>query len=326
MTAPSERNLDGVATSVFDASRLSMFDFLRLDLPAPNGIIRLTNYPQGYVGDIDGAGSQTWVHADIIPSSLNWSQVTPRNVSWVDVWNIDNVWSALLLNYDIEFKPIRLWQAWFNPDTGAIYGRPEVWQGRTDQCGTQNGIKMRLALVPSRSQLGIQAPWLICATTCQQVFKGPFCQYAAISNPASLTASDGGAGSKSAGTYFYAVTALHGTEETAPATANVTIAVNHKVSLSWPAVTGATGYNLYYGTTSTVHLLNAGANLQTNSFSDNIVSPPVGSQVPPVSNGTGLATVCDHSTGQCDGYGNRLHFLGFPNMTDQPALWIQTQR
>jgi hypothetical protein len=323
MTAPGERNVDGIATTVFDAAEVELYDFLRLDLPSPNGIIRYTNFPQGYVGDIDGAGSQTWVAADIKPSTLNWSQTTPEDVAWVDIWNTDNVWSTLLLNYNIDGYPIRLWQAWINPGNGALYGRPLMWKGLTDVCGTQGGTTMRLGLVPSRSNLGVMAPWAKCASTCQQVFRDAFCQYAAIANPASLTASDGGFGSKSAGTFFYAVTALHGSEETAPATASVTLAVSHRASLSWPAVAGATGYNLYYGTTSTVHLLNAGQNLQTLAFTDSLASPGVGSQVPPVSNGTGLQTVCNHATGDCDVRGNRQHFLGFPNMTDQPLMWAQ---
>jgi hypothetical protein len=67
---------------------------------------------------------------------------------------------------------------------------------------------------------------------------------------ANLAAADGGAGgSLAAGTYFYIVTAIDGVggETMASAPANITIAANHKVNLSWNTVPGAFGYNIYRG-------------------------------------------------------------------------------
>ena len=326
MSGPAERNVDGIASSVFDAAAVQMFDFMRLDLPSPNGIIRLTNYPNGYVGDIDGAGSQTWTHADLTVSSLTWAQQKPQDVSWVDIWNADNVWSTLLLNYDLEFKPVRLWQGWFNPATGAIYGRPQLWAGRTEHVAVMAGLGVRLSLVADRSQLAITAPFMSCLPSCQNVFKdGDSCQYAGIVKPASLTVSDGGIGGKNAGTYYYTVTALHGSEETDGVTGNVTIAVSHKVSLSWPAAAGATGYNVY-GTANgdqKILLTPNGQNVQGTTFSDSIATPTRGSATPPGANGTGAATNCDHSVANCTARGNLTRFVGWRQMSDRPVLWSQ---
>lgn len=328
MSGPAERNVDGIATARFDDAVIQLYDFLRLDLPAPNGIIRLTNYPQGYSGDIDGAGVQSWNHADIVPSSLSWSQQTPQDVAWVEIWNIDNVWSTLILNYDVEFKPIQLWQAWLNVSTGALYGRPRMWAGRTDQPSISAGVRLRLTLVPARSQFAVTAPFITIATVCQNVFKEPnSCQYAGIVKPATATAADGGAGAKGAGTYQYTVTALHGTEETDGVLSNqLVLGAGKRVSLTWPASAGATGYNIYGALVGDQKLLIApnGQNVQGTSFTDNVAT---GSQTrggaPPGANGTGLATDCDHSTGACDARGNWLHFVGWPQISDRPVMWAQ---
>jgi hypothetical protein len=91
--------------------------------------------------------------------------------------------------------------------------------------------------------------------------------------PVGLVAADGGAGGTlGAGTYFYVVTAIDGVGGETPASveANVAIAANHKVSLTWTAVTNATGYNVYRGTSTGNDFLMfaAGLPVTTNSFTD----------------------------------------------------------
>jgi hypothetical protein len=94
-----------------------------------------------------------------------------------------------------------------------------------------------------------------------------------LSAPSTLAAVDGGAGGTlAAGTYFYKVTALDGAggETTASNEASVAVAVNHKINLTWTAVTNATGYNVYRGTATNTELLLIGTGLPTltNSFTD----------------------------------------------------------
>ncbi len=324
MSGPVERNLGGLATSDVDRNPFVAYDFFRIDLESPNGIQRVTNFPQGYVGNIDGTGSQTWRHSHVAPSSMTWSNQKPTDVSWVELWNLDNVWSTILLNYNLEYRPCSLYHAHFNPTTRALLGAPQLWLGRTDKCDVNGGI-IRLSLVPDRSSFSVGAPFVMIDPSCQNVFADSFsCQYAGIAKPSSLTAVDGGSGVKGPGTYFYAVTALHGIEETDASTASVTIANSHKVNLSWPLVTGATGYNVYYGTSSTVHNLLLGANVQTNAFTDNSGSPAVGSNVPPVSNGTGLQPSCGHSRQDCSDRGNLIHRVAWDTVLNPAALlWAQ---
>src|SRR5262249_4590531 len=71
--------------------------------------------------------------------------------------------------------------------------------------------------------------------------------------PTNVAASVGSGGSLAAGSYFYLVTARVGGGET-PASAEVKATVpaagSGKVTLTWNAVSGATGYKVYRGTAS----------------------------------------------------------------------------
>lgn len=82
--------------------------------------------------------------------------------------------------------------------------------------------------------------------------------------PKNLVAADGGAGGTLApGTYYYKVTALDGAggETTASNEASVTIAANHKVTLTWNVVPNAVYYNIYRGTVSNAESVLVSASL-----------------------------------------------------------------
>jgi hypothetical protein len=104
--------------------------------------------------------------------------------------------------------------------------------------------------------------------------------------PSSLVAADGGGGGNlSAGTYQWQVTALDGAggETNGSNNQSLVLAANHKGSLTWTAVTFATGYNVYRtvagGTTK--FLVNTTGPVTTNSYTDNIADINLGTQVLP---------------------------------------------
>jgi len=319
MSGPIERYLGGLASTDPDRNPWVAYDFCRIDLPAPNGVIRLTNFPQGYVGNIDGSGVQTWIHSHVAPDGITWSDQRPEDVSWVELWNFDNVWSTILLNYDLEFKPIQLWQAHFNPTTKALLGQPQMWKGRTDKCDITGGI-IRISLVPDRSTFSVEAPWVTVGPTCQNVFKEGFsCQYAAIAKPGTLTLTQV-AGTQLAGTYAYSVTALHGIEETDASTGSLTITGSHAVQISWAAVPGATAYNVYGRAAGDQKIILVGQQITATTFTD--PGTGRGTATPPVANGTGVATSCDHTRGTCQNLGNLIHRNAWDTVLNPSAvLW-----
>jgi hypothetical protein len=82
--------------------------------------------------------------------------------------------------------------------------------------------------------------------------------------PKNVSAADAGTGGTlGAGTYWYKITALDGVggETNAPIEAAVTIAANHKITISWSFVPNAFGYNVYRGTSSGTEVLLVAANL-----------------------------------------------------------------
>lgn len=74
---------------------------------------------------------------------------------------------------------------------------------------------------------------------------------AGLPTPAPPTLTTG-AGTLPAGTYYYAITAQNTYGETlASGTTSVTIATAQQVNVAWTAVTGATSYGIFRGTTAT---------------------------------------------------------------------------
>lgn len=122
----------------------------------------------------------------------------------------------------------------------------------------------------------------------------PNAYYAIIKQPniglvrvAGLVAVDGGAaGNLSAGTYQWVVTALDGAGgETGPSTvSSVVLAANHKGSLTWTALTFATGYNVYrtIANGSIFLLVNGSTPITTNAYVDNIADAGLGTQTAPI--------------------------------------------
>lgn len=84
--------------------------------------------------------------------------------------------------------------------------------------------------------------------------------------PSSNTTGDG---SFAAGTYYWKVTSLSALGETAGSNEiTATMAVNGSITLSWPAVPGATGYNVYRGTAAGAENQKIAANTTATTFKD----------------------------------------------------------
>lgn len=88
------------------------------------------------------------------------------------------------------------------------------------------------------------------------------------------------AGSVADGTYYYVVVAVDETGETLKGTESSAVVVaspNNQVALTWPAVTGATGYKVYRTTTSGTYTTpSLVGTVETNSLTDTLATPTSG--------------------------------------------------
>ncbi len=89
-----------------------------------------------------------------------------------------------------------------------------------------------------------------------------------LAAPASPSATKVAGGSLTAGSYFYKITAINANGETLPSTevTATTETTNLRINLAWTAVTGATSYRIYRGTSSGAE--NMYFTSSTNSYSD----------------------------------------------------------
>lgn len=174
--AVNERGLGGVPSATLDGATVYFYDFVRFDFPSPTNTLRYTNKPSGFVGNIDG-GSQTWVAYDMRVGAVPQSMQSILDVGWLTLQNVDNVWSDILLNKVWEFRPIYIWQGWFNPTTEAFVGNPKFYEGRTEKADYENG-RVRVSFTPHRSGQNVLFPNRVIGPNCGYIFKDTeTCQY-----------------------------------------------------------------------------------------------------------------------------------------------------
>ena len=110
-----------------------------------------------------------------------------------------------------------------------------------------------------------------------------------IGPPAGLAASDDGSGLLSAGVYQWVVTCIDGAggESNHFNPVTLTLADSHKASLTWTAVTFATGYNLYRTIAGgSAFLLVNPTPITVASYVDNIPDSSLGTVLAPINNTT----------------------------------------
>lgn len=176
MAGPIERSLGAIATSEPAENTVKFWDFVKIDFPSPTNTLRYTNRTGGFVGDIEGS-SQTWTEYDVKVGDLAQTQQKVLDVSWIDLANLNNVWSDLILNTGIEGRPVTIYQAWFDTDTDAKLGQFSPYYGRLDRAAYRDG-RVRVAVTPDRSGFSQMLPARIIGPICGYIFKDTLtCQY-----------------------------------------------------------------------------------------------------------------------------------------------------
>lgn len=129
--------------------------FVRFDLAAT---YRYTTYAGGdLLLNIDGA-PQTWVFHDMRVGALGQTTPHPLDVSWVDLANIDKVWSALAFG-STQFRdlPVFVWVVQFDPatypQTITVLGSPKMFEGRIAGADQAEDGRLRIPINPHG------APW-----------------------------------------------------------------------------------------------------------------------------------------------------------------------
>ncbi len=172
------RDLGGLNPNELTATAIQFYSFARFEFPAPTGTLYYTDRPGGYTGDLgEGSGSVTWVQWDIVFQDISNSQQTIMDVASIDIANLNNVWSALVLNIGIEMRPVLLMHVWFDLTTGAVLGKPKLYSGRMELARIKQG-KCTISLIPHRSGMSQMLPGRIIEPSCGLVYgDARTCQY-----------------------------------------------------------------------------------------------------------------------------------------------------
>lgn len=305
------RALGGVPVVNIQANNIQYAWFVKIEIPA-GSFIYYTDKSSDYVDashNINGVDTPTWSSYDIKIGPLVQNQISPLDVSYIEIENLDNVWSTYMLTNGTRFRSIQIYMAWFDPITDAFLGSMKVFDGRSDECTL--GSRIRMSLVPHRTPWNALVPARRFLPTCQYLFKDTStCQYGVLAPPASQTLSQVG-GSLGAGTYFYQITAVgFGGESLGSTETSITIIASHGINITWTAVPFAKSYNIYGRVTgsSKLKITNILASAPL-AFVDSGAITPAGAL--PVSNTTGLATTCQRIQAACVTNQNEGHFGGF---------------
>ncbi len=198
------RTLGSITSADVEANIVDFCWFFKIEIPT-SSYVRYTTHPDGdYAfdgsgGDFDSVAA-TWVGYDFTIGSLVQNQSSPLDVSYVDIQNLDNVWSDYLLNDGIRFRSVQIWQAWFDTTDGSFIGSLKMYDGRTDEA-TLDGNRIKISLAPHRTPWTVQIPARRMIPTCQYLFKNAdTCQYGGSDTSCNRTIID--CTSKSNQTHF----------------------------------------------------------------------------------------------------------------------------
>jgi hypothetical protein len=306
------RILGGVSVPSIQSNLISTAWFVKLEIPAGN-FVYYTDKPTGDYADpshlisgTDDSGSVTWVGYDIKVGSIVQNQTSPLDVSYVEFENLDNTWSAYLLNTGTRFRNVQIYYGWFDPVTDALLGSMKMFDGKTDEATI--GTRIHIALVPHRTPWNALLPARRYLPTCQYLYRdADTCQYAALATPSGLAASQIG-GTIGAGTYYWQITALGmGGETLGSNEVSLVFLSAHGADLTWPAVPFAKSYNVYGRVTGGTKALIA--NVTAPVYND-VSTTGLGATLPS-SNTTGALPSCARTQGDCKTHQNDTHFGGF---------------
>jgi hypothetical protein len=148
--------------------------FVKIDLGA-TGVFRYTTRQQDLTANIDGA-ALLWSAYDVVVGNLSQAQQSPLEVSWIDIANLNNNWSALIFGAtQVRLRPVTVWEVQFNPtDMITILATPKLWEGVIDSADF-DGARVRISVVPYRTTWDKNALSII-EPRCPFDYKGPRCQ------------------------------------------------------------------------------------------------------------------------------------------------------
>ncbi len=171
------RSLSGVPLAAIQANRVATAWFVKLEIPAGT-FVYYTDRPTDFVdssGLITASEAipdlTTWSAYDVVVASVVQNQTSPLDISYIEIGNLNNVWSTYLLSTGTRFRNVWIYFAWFDPDTDALLGSMKMFEGKTDEATI--GTRIHIALVPHRTSWNALLPARRYLPTCQYLFKDP---------------------------------------------------------------------------------------------------------------------------------------------------------
>jgi hypothetical protein len=162
------------AASELNANEQETWDFVKIEFPAPIGILRFTTRPGGFVGNIDGS-SQTWVEYPFSYSPITQVANDLYSVNWISFPNLDNVWDNY--NYDPGIRKIvtTIYEARWRVSDNSFLGARVQFKGRMDDGEFGEEAKINLKPLLDPNQL---SPYSKIGGRCTNDFMNPLdCQY-----------------------------------------------------------------------------------------------------------------------------------------------------
>ncbi len=182
------RTLGSITVNDVSANQVNFFWFVQIEIP-DDTFVRYTDMPSDFTGDEISGDNVTWTSYDFKVGTITQNQSSPLDVSYIDLGNADNIWSDYTLVDGARYRHVKLWQAWFDPDTDAFIGSLMMYDGRTDEIHL--GTRARIALSPHATPWSQMVPARRFLPTCTYVFKEEnTCQYVGVDTVCLKTLAD----------------------------------------------------------------------------------------------------------------------------------------
>lgn len=170
------RSLGTVTDAIIAANEIEYWNFVSIELASPVGLMRFTDRPYGFTGNIDGT-SQTWNEADLEVGPIFQSRQEVLQVSWMKFANLDYTWTNWGFTPGLRDSKVNIYTGWWNTSTPTpvFAGAYKIYEGLVD--AVELSAYAQLTLRPHHVPWSYKVP-PIQGGRCINVYRNPEdCQY-----------------------------------------------------------------------------------------------------------------------------------------------------
>jgi hypothetical protein len=167
------RDISPITQAILENELQEYWDFVKITFPSPIGILRYTDRPGGYTGNIDGT-VQTWTETIFSFGGINQSYGNLNKVDWIVFADLTSLFKGLIYNPGIKNRLVSLYTGRWNVSTNALIKAYPIFEGKINDGEGEDEVRLSL----KSGFEDIKIPYAKMGGRCLNDFMNPLdCQY-----------------------------------------------------------------------------------------------------------------------------------------------------